>query len=792
MIKFAKLISILSALLFTQVSFSQHVIGFFPNWRNAGDENKIQYDKITDIIYCFIQPDASGNFPQFSSWSSSDQTKFNNIKTNAAANNVRVRISSGGAGSAYMYSPLAANATYRQNFAASVANFIVANNIDGFDVDWEFPSNAERGNLDLLLAEFRSEFNKKESAGYRHIYLGIDVGGEQGHTNYFTTKFVDYCDEVNIMAYDLAGGFSSVTLANKSFDIWKTYLGASNAKKLVQGVPFYTSNQGMYNGVAYPYATNASKAYDGTISGYTTDGTNYNAAPALKSKIDYVMTNGGGGVMIWELSQDILDANYYQYSLLSAINLAIAPYKITCESPNLGPDVSLCGVGSVNLTTGLSAKTGRTFTWYKDGTTTGANSPSLNSISSAGKYWVVVDSVGKCQKVDTIKVSSTIGTINLGSTTTLCSNPTDTLDAGISGAGISYSWYKDNALISGQTAKTLIVNTSGTYKVSLSANGCSSVSGSVVVSSNLVNVPSVEICKAGAVTLQVTDAGSNYDWFSSQTGGAALKSGSATYSTNVSSNTSFYVGRANTLTNTTLGKTSISGWAAGVVNYANKFQLSKASTLVSVNFVAGAAGNVTLVILANDGSTQVATKTVSVVSGENTALLNILLPAETYYIYANSAPAGTLTMDGTASATDYVSNGITLYKNTYDSWSGAAFSTAGTNSGFFYNFKFTSGSGDNCARTKVDVIINPNCNATGIEDVENYTFQLYPNPSKGSLNIKSETKISKIQILNALGSIVREFRGENISENSLSLEGLPKGYYIVKINDSYSLALVVE
>ena len=125
-----KKLTLTAALVLALLSnnFAQKVIGFFPTWRNAGDENLIQYDKITDIIYCFIQPSGTGVFPALNTWPVSDQTKFNNIKTKAAQNGVRVRISSGGAGSASLYSPIAANSTYRTNFATSVADFIVTNN----------------------------------------------------------------------------------------------------------------------------------------------------------------------------------------------------------------------------------------------------------------------------------------------------------------------------------------------------------------------------------------------------------------------------------------------------------------------------------------------------------------------------------------------------------------------------------------------------------------------------------------------------------------------------------------
>ena len=295
------LLLLLLSVLSNQV-FAQRTVGFFPNWRNAGTENSLQYDKITDIVYCFIQPASDGTFPALGNWPAADQTKFNNIKAKCSANGVRIHISSGGAGSASMYSPLAANATYRQNLGTSVASFIYTNGIDGFDIDWEFPSPSETGNLVSLVSAIRSAMDVKSGAtGYRHMELGLDVGGENAHTAYCSPNVYQYLDMVNIMAYDIPNGFSTLALSKTAFNSWKSFFN-NQSDKLILGVPFYTAGgNSMYSDIASPYSTNAANAYNGNLSG--SDGSTYNAQPTLKQKVDYVMTNGGKGMMVWELSQ---------------------------------------------------------------------------------------------------------------------------------------------------------------------------------------------------------------------------------------------------------------------------------------------------------------------------------------------------------------------------------------------------------------------------------------------------------------------------------------------------------
>ena len=68
------------------------------------------------------------------------------------------------------------------------------------------------------------------------------------------------------------------------------------------------------------------------------------------------------------------------------------------------------------------------------------------------------------------------------------------------------------------------------------------------------------------------------------------------------------------------------------------------------------------------------------------------------------------------------------------------------------------------------------------ENIMSNVFNLYPNPTTGILNFKSETNISKVVIYNMLGQLVQQ---ENINalEGSINIEKLAKGTYLVKVND---------
>lgn len=759
-------------LMMNQIVFAQRVVGYFPYYRSTTQANAVQYSKLTDVIYAFAQLNNDGSLTIMG------QSVFDAVKAKAASNNVKLWIAIGGWGLSYNFSGVAADATKRATLANACLSLCQTHNLAGIDIDWEFPAAGEKANYTAMLKDIKT----KLGSTYK---LSAALGGEQAHTVGVEAACFQYLDYFNIMSYDAPigtyGNHTAVQFLKDAFQMYKT-LGCP-VSKIVGGSGFYSrcAAEATFADIS---ASNPSAYYndaDGINNGYC-----YDSKPTLEAKVDYVMQNGGNGLMIWELSQDRND----QYSLLNAVFDKMKIYQGPgCSAPNLGSDKTLCGVsGGLTLNSGLTSQSYRTFTWTKGGVTTGGNTATLTGVTTAGTYVVKVDSAGKCSKTDTIIVSATLPTVNLGNAITLCSKSTETLDAGVSGTGITYSWTKDNAAIANANAKTLLVSTAGTYKVTVSASGCSNQTGSITVSSNLVNAPSVTICKAGVANLKVTDAGTAYEWYNASTNGTLLASG-ATYSPTVNSNTSYFVGRANTLTTTTLGKTSLSGWASTATFYANKFSLTASSTLSQVSFQTSAAGDVTLNILASDGSTVVSTKTVTVTSGINTATLDIALAAGTYYIAASSTPAGQLYFDGSAASTDFVSNGITVFKNAYTSWSSPIYSGVDNGYGFFYNFKFTSGSGLSCARTQVDVKIDAvNCLPTGIDnnDIDG-SLTVYPNPTEGDITIQIPSTLQgnnvNVTLVNAIGNVVNQLELTNVAEiENINLSNLPTGLYLLKLN----------
>ena len=309
------------------------VVGYFPDWGGNLNSflNSVNIDALTHINYSFGIPNTTTGQIYIA-----NPNLLKSMVTKAHAVGAKVNISIGGAGGASTaIATICANTTKRDAMVDSIENFIKRYNIDGVDMDWEFPeSNTEIARLEDLLMKLRIKLNAMESGYGRYIELTVATNGTDYYGKSLTTTAVSYLDYINIMTYD--GGtphHSSVEYANTGLNYWSVLRGIP-ASMLVVGVPFYSRNSGLgyYDYRAFS-AGNPSGAYndeDGYFSynGYTHD---YNSKPILEEKAALVKnTYKSGGMMIWELTQDRTD----QYSLLDVIGAEMGTFVGTKEAGN--------------------------------------------------------------------------------------------------------------------------------------------------------------------------------------------------------------------------------------------------------------------------------------------------------------------------------------------------------------------------------------------------------------------------------------------------------------------------
>jgi chitinase len=258
----------------------------------------------------------------------------------------------------------------RAVFISSVADFVRLHQLDGLDVDWEYPGQPgstthfrpeDKQNYTLLLKELRTRFDQLQNTLHRPLYLTIATGASPeflAHTE--MAQVQQYVDTVNLMAYDYYEPDSDPTtghhapLFTNPSDPKK--ISADNSvreyeqagvqpEKIVLGVPFYghiwgdvpTTDHGLYQpGKDIP---NARAQYGNSPDAMLKNGfirywdptasvpylynpekkvfVSYEDSESLALKSKYVLDHKLRGIMFWDYEADSTGA------LLNAVNTGL-------------------------------------------------------------------------------------------------------------------------------------------------------------------------------------------------------------------------------------------------------------------------------------------------------------------------------------------------------------------------------------------------------------------------------------------------------------------------------------
>jgi chitinase len=276
------------------------------NWNN--DLAGIDLTALTDLNLAFINPDAEGHFPVSS--------ELFNVVQKAHNANVRVFLSLGGA-AAPAYIPGLIAADKRAAVIEELAGLTTIYGFDGIDVDLE-------GDLiDDNYGGFIADLSVALKAGSKLMTAALATW----NADQISDETLGHFDFINIMSYDLTGPWdpsnpgqhSPFSMARDDFNYFNTTRHISS-EKLFIGVPFYGHGFGTnapddiaYKDILaqYPGAENKDEvdvAGGGKIY--------YNGRQTIHDKVIFAIENKVGGVMIWELHQDVNDAR----SLLKVIN----------------------------------------------------------------------------------------------------------------------------------------------------------------------------------------------------------------------------------------------------------------------------------------------------------------------------------------------------------------------------------------------------------------------------------------------------------------------------------------
>lgn len=328
------------------------IIGYVGGYRSKLiNTDAIPVYKFTHINYAFV------NVQHNRAVLSHERTDTVNLKNLSLLKKknpaLKILISIGGWSWSGNFSDAVLTDTARQAFAASAVAMVKRFNLDGIDIDWEYPDmrgdnhkyrKEDKHNYTLMFIELRRQLDAAGANGQR-LLLTTATGGFKDFLNHTEMdKAYPYLDYINLMTYDYFGNGTAVhhtnlyTSAenpnNDSADkAVRDYLAIGvPANKLVMGIAFYgrsfqlkssalkglgDSTSAHLRLVDYGFIKDSLVNQKGFLK-YQDEKANapylFNAASkqfityedeqSVKSKCEYVLDHQLAGVMFWEYDSD--------------------------------------------------------------------------------------------------------------------------------------------------------------------------------------------------------------------------------------------------------------------------------------------------------------------------------------------------------------------------------------------------------------------------------------------------------------------------------------------------------
>lgn len=329
------------------------IIAYVGGYNGLVDVDKISANKITHINYAFADVQNGKAFLTNEVTDTVNFRKLNELKLQNP--DLKILISIGGWGWSRNFSDAVLTPEKQQVFAKSAVEIMNKYNLDGVDIDWEYPAiegdvgntfrPQDKENYTLMFAAIRSELNALEKTTDKKYLLTTAVGGFQ--------KFIDntqmseaqqYLDYINIMTYDSQSKEKAIhhtnllvsdkySPSNSAESAVNGYIAAGvPVEKLVMGIAFYGrmykvkegSSKGLgdpiveqIEGKGYTYIkdslVNKNEYYrylDESAQApylynfYKGIFVTYDDEESVKAKCLYAKEKGMAGVMFWEYSSD--------------------------------------------------------------------------------------------------------------------------------------------------------------------------------------------------------------------------------------------------------------------------------------------------------------------------------------------------------------------------------------------------------------------------------------------------------------------------------------------------------
>ena len=336
---------------------SMWVTGYYPAWQDDLKPADIDYASLTHVIYFTIFPNPDGTLD------------FQNGVNDATANELakdthragkKVLVCLGGDGAAKAYRR-AMKADVRDTLVQNIVAWVKAHNFDGVDIDFEPMKAADVDDFESFVVALRQGLN--ELGAKMEMTAAVECGG---FSNVFGELQADF-DQINLMTYDMAGGWSQETWYNspllnanalKGLDgdllpstdqfvarwlkdvpasklgigvccegrVWHGADGIAQSRKgaKVETQPYSVIMDAYFDPTRYHWDDGA-RASSITVPGdsKTRALVVYDDVQDAREKVRYAKKNGLGGIILWELSEEYRPNTTNKHPLSSAVRSEI-------------------------------------------------------------------------------------------------------------------------------------------------------------------------------------------------------------------------------------------------------------------------------------------------------------------------------------------------------------------------------------------------------------------------------------------------------------------------------------
>ena len=268
------------------------VVGYLPEYRHEGRDWNATCASLTHLLLFSVEVDRDANLVALDRLPHPDGDAALALRDAAARHGTKLLVTLGGAGRVNALPLVAADERLRRRLARTLARFCLDRGFHGVDVDWEYPSRPEEWTAHVaLLRAVRRAFAETRASPPLVLTAAYHPRGDS-ERRLRAEAAGRVLDLAHAMSYDPRVEAPRAALRRAS--------DANLPLSLITvGIPFYATN----------LRTGTTKTYEEVTRDHPkrddAEGWTWNDPRAVRVKTREAMEAGAGGVMVWEVGQDL-------------------------------------------------------------------------------------------------------------------------------------------------------------------------------------------------------------------------------------------------------------------------------------------------------------------------------------------------------------------------------------------------------------------------------------------------------------------------------------------------------